>query len=106
MKGPDQRISLSPNELSELVIGCNAIKQAMGNTKTILPDEKPVMKFARESVVSTNDISAGEKFTNENISTKRPGNGKIPAKLFFKVLGKKAKRNIKNNTQLRPNDII
>ena len=106
MKGPDQKISLSPNELSELVIGCNAVKHAMGNTKTILPGEKAVMKFARECVVSINNISAGEKFTDENISTKRPGNGKIPAKLFFKVLGRKAKRDIKNNTQLRPNDII
>jgi len=106
MKGPDQKISLSPNELSELVIGCNAVQIAMGDKKTILPDEKPVMKFARESVVSIKNIPVGEKITTKNISTKRPGNGKIPAKFYFKILGKKTKKSIKNNTQLNPDDLI
>ena len=106
MDGPDQKISLSPDELSELVIGCNAIKSAMGNTKSILPDEKPVMKFARESVVTIKNISSGQIFTTKNISTKRPGDGKIPAKSYLKILGKKAKKSIKNNVQLSPNDVI
>ena len=89
----------SPNELSELVIGCNAVKHAMGNTKTILPGEKPVMKFARECVVSINNISAGEKFTDENISTKRPGNGMSPM-LINKLIGKKSKHNYKKDKKI------
>ena len=42
--------------------------------------EKPILKFARESIVSLKKISKGEKFSEKNISTKRPATGDIPAK--------------------------
>jgi len=105
MAGPDQNLSLEPNELRDLVIGCNAIKVALGNTKKILNDEKPILKFARESVVSIKDINKGEKFSDQNISTKRPGTGKIIAKDFFKIIGRIANRNITKEKQLSWNDI-
>ena len=39
MPGPDQKISLNPFELSELVKGCKAVKLALGETKKILKKE-------------------------------------------------------------------
>ena len=63
MKGPDQKLSLEYNELSELVKGCNAIKLALGNSKKILKKELPILNFARESVVVREEIVKGEKFT-------------------------------------------
>jgi len=105
MPGPDQSLSLEPNELKDLVVGCNAIKDALGNTKSILSDEIPILKFARESVVSIKDIKKGEFFSEKNISTKRPGTGKIPAKDYFKIIGKIANRNISEDKQLSWNDI-
>ncbi|EPA05730.1 N-acetylneuraminate synthase family protein [Candidatus Nitrosarchaeum limnium] len=33
MPGPDQKLSLEPHELAELVRGCRAIKLALGDTK-------------------------------------------------------------------------
>jgi len=105
MPGPDQNLSLEPNELKDLVIGCNAIKEALGDVKNILKNEKPILKFARESIVSIKNIKKGDKFSEQNITTKRPGTGKIMAKDYFKIIGKIASSNILNDKQLSWNDI-
>ena len=105
MPGPDQKLSLNLNELSELVKGCKAVKLALGDSKKILVKEKPILKFARESVVSLKKISKGEKFSEKNISTKRPATGDIPAKDYYKIIGRSAKRNISDNIQLSQNDV-
>ena len=105
MPGPDQKISLEQDELLELVKGCKAIKLALGDTKKILKKEKPVLKFARESVVSIKKIQKGEKFTEKNIGTKRPNTGQIPAKKFYQIIGKKSKQIISVNQQLSYSDV-
>lgn len=106
MPGPDQKISLEQDELSELVKGCKAVKLALGDTKKILQKEKPVLKFARESVVSIATIQKGEKFTEKNISTKRPYTGQIPANKFYQIIGKKARQMIPANKQLLYSDVF
>lgn len=105
MPGPDQKLSLEPDELAELVKGCRAVKLALGSTKKILKKELPVLRFARESVVANENISKGDKFTEENLTTKRPNTGQVPAKEFYKIIGKKAKRNITRDRQLLYSDI-
>jgi len=105
MPGPDQKISLEEHELTELVKGCKAIKLALGDTKKILRKEKPILKFARESVVSIKNIEKDEIFSEKNIGTKRPNTGQIAAKNFYNILGKKAKHRILNNKQLSYGDI-
>lgn len=105
MPGPDQKLSLEFEELSELVKGCRAIKLALGNSKKILKKELPVLHFARESIVTKEKISKGEIFSEENLTTKRPNTGQIPAKNFYKIIGKKAKRDIQKNKQLKRSDI-
>jgi len=105
MSGPDQKLSLEPQEFEELVKGCRAVKSALGNSKVILKKEKPIIKFARESVVTINTIKKNDVFASNNISTKRPYTGEIPANQFYKVLGKKASRNILLNKQLRWADV-
>jgi len=105
MSGPDQKLSLEYNELSELVKGCKAIKLALGSSKKILKKELPVLHFARESVVTIGSISKGEIFSEKNLTTKRPNTGEIAAKNFYKIIGKKAKRDIQKNKQLKHSDI-
>ncbi|MCV0410542.1 N-acetylneuraminate synthase family protein [Nitrosopumilus sp.] len=104
LPGPDQKLSLEPNEFSELVKGCRAVKLALGNSKKIFSKEKPILKFARESVVSLKNISIGEKFSEKNITTKRPATGDIPSRDYYKIIGKLAKRNIPKNVQLSKKD--
>ena len=56
--------------------------------------ELPVLRFARESVVAKTKIRKYEIFSEKNLTTKRPNTGQIPAKNFYKILGKKAKKDI------------
>lgn len=103
--GPDIALSITPNELAELIIGSRAIQAARGGGKTILAEEKNIIDFAYACVVSIRDIKAGEQFTKKNIWVKRPGTGEIKAKDYEKVLGKKAMSNIRADGQLKYSDI-
>lgn len=102
--GPDVPISLTPDELGELVRGAKAVHEALGGGKTILAEEKPTIDFAYACVVTTKAISSGELFTEDNIWVKRPGTGEIFAKDYSSILGKKAARDIHKNTQLSYSD--
>lgn len=101
--GPDVPISITPPELKDLIDGSRAIYKALGGKKTILKEEAPTIKFAYACVVTTKDINKGEAFTKDNIWVKRPGTGEIKAEFYSKVLGKKAKKDIKKNSQLKWN---
>ena len=103
--GTDIALSISPEELKELVIGSKAIFEARGGRKEILPEEQPTINFAYASVVSIADIKKDEVFTEANIWVKRPGTG-ILAEKYWDILGKKAAKEIKKDELLRPGDII
>ena len=99
--GPDIPISIDSGELKELIRGCTAIHEALGGSKTILPEEQPTISFAYASVVSIKDIKKGDILTRENIWVKRPGTGEIHAKYFEGLLNHRAKRDIKKDIQLK-----
>lgn len=103
--GPDNPISIEPNELAELVRGARAIYLARGGQKTVLSIEKPVIGFAYASVVTTRDVKAGEALNLDNVWVKRPGTGSIPARNLDKVIGRKARRDLPVNTQISPLDL-
>jgi len=99
--GPDVPISVDPIELKDLIKGSMAIHQALGGKKTILKEEKPTIDFAYACVVATKNIEKDEYFTKDNIWVKRPGIGNIKAKDYYKVLNKRAIKDIKKDTQLK-----
>jgi len=103
--GPDIEVSITPNELKELITGSNSIHQALGGQKNILKEEQPTIKFAYSCIVSTKNIKKNELFTTENIWVKRPGTGQILAKEYFNIIGKQAKKNIKKDRQILNNDV-
>ena len=98
--GPDIPISITPDELKDLISGSRAIHYALGGEKEILSEEKPTIDFAYACVVAIRDIQVGEKLTMDNIWAKRPGTGEIKAESFDKVLGKSAKKAIQKNKQI------
>ena len=102
-KGPDHASSLEPHELKQLVEGCNAVFDARAEKKKIHFEEKEIIKWARESVVSICDIKVGEILTKNNVSVKRPApkSNEIAASEYFKILNKKAKIKINKNSKLR-----
>ena len=59
------------------------------------------MNFAFASVVSKTSIKKGAILSRKNICLKRPGNGDFKAKDFTRILGKKIKKNIKENVQIK-----
>lgn len=102
--GPDQKVSIEPGELKDLVDGVRAIKKALGGIKKINDDEIPVKEMARESVVSLVDIPQGTAIEANMVWVKRPGTG-IPAKELNNIIGKKAKQYIKADQLILWNDI-
>lgn len=92
MQGPDHKASLEPDELAEMVRSVRHIEQALGDGKKKPSEsEKKNMPVARKSIVAGQSIRAGEKFTEENLTAKRPGTGLSPM-LWNQVIGQKAKR--------------
>ena len=92
MEGPDHKASLEPNELAELVKVVRHIEQALGDGEKKPSDsEKKNMSVARKSIVAGCEIKAGERFTEDNLTAKRPGTGLSPM-LWNQVIGQTAKR--------------
>ncbi len=93
LEGPDHRASLEPIELMAMVSAIRNIELAMAGTgeKKPTPSEQKNIVVARRSIVAAVPIAAGETFTEENLTTKRPANGLSPM-LWDEVLGKAAKR--------------
>lgn len=92
MEGPDHKASLEPNELAEMVRSIRNVESALGGGKKEPSDsEKKNIAIARKSIVARCDIRAGEIFTEENLTAKRPGGGLSPM-LWNQVLNKQAKR--------------
>lgn len=92
MVGPDHKASLEPRELKAMVEAIRNIEKALGDgvkKRTVV--EREIMAIARKSIVAERDIHAGKIFTEENITTKRPGTGISPMK-WDMVIGKTAKR--------------
>ena len=97
MEGPDHKASLEPRELAAMVSAIRNIEQAIGNgEKTASPSERKNRSIVRKSIVAKCSIQAGEIFTAENLTTKRPGTGIDPMN-WFEVLGKAAPRNFEED---------
>ena len=100
-KGPDIPASIDENEFKQLLIGCNILSLQRGGKKDHLKQEQVTRNFAFASVVTIKNIKKGERFSKKNLWVKRPGNGQIKAEKYYKILGKKSKKNLKNNIQLK-----
>lgn len=79
MEGPDHKASLEPDELKLMVASIRNIEKALGSgIKKPAESEKKNIAIARKSIVASVPIKKGEVLTEENITTKRPGNGISP----------------------------
>tara|TARA_B100000579_G_scaffold68503_1_gene51443 strand:+ start:1119 stop:2147 length:1029 start_codon:yes stop_codon:yes gene_type:complete len=105
--GPDHLSSIETEDLKSLVIGSKAVWQAMGSKRIIHEEEKEIVAWARESVVSIKPINKGDLITTEMIKIKRPSpkEGGIAAKDYKEVLGKKALKDIEKDQQIYWNQI-
>ena len=98
--GPDIECSMDPEDLRDLIVGSKAIFEASGGTKGPVAEEKVTMDFAFATVVTTKNISAGEKFTKDNLWVKRPGTGEFSAEDYDSLIGKTASQDLKADIHL------
>lgn len=101
MEGPDHKASLEPEELAEMVQAIRKVELALGSEKKqVSRQEAANRKVARKSIVAARDIQAGEIFTEENLTVKRPGDGISPMK-WPEILGKKAPRDFRKEERIK-----
>ena len=90
LPGPDQKASLEPDELRQMVEAVRQVEASLGGTEKIVADvERPNIEVARKSIVAARPISKGEIFSEENITVKRPGSGISPM-MWDSVIGRQA----------------
>jgi N,N'-diacetyllegionaminate synthase len=90
--GPDHKASLEPDEFAVMVRAIRNIEQAMGDgIKRPSPSEAKNKPIARKSLVAARSIKAGERFTPENLTAKRPGTGVSPMR-WDTAMGRTATR--------------
>jgi N,N'-diacetyllegionaminate synthase len=100
MEGPDHKASLEPNELFAMVKAIRNVEMAIGDgVKTVGSSECKNRDIARKSIVASKTIKEGDVFSEDNIASKRPGNGMSPMK-WFEVLGRIAQREYEQDDQI------
>lgn len=92
MEGPDHKASLEPDELKKMIQAIRNVEEAMGGgVKEPSESEKKNISVARKSIVAGRKIKIGELFTEDNLTTKRPGNGISPMR-WDEIVGTVAAR--------------
>jgi len=98
--GVDSAFSMEPAEMKMLVDESEKAFLALGQVQLEIQEVEKKSLFYKRSIYSKADINAGDIFTKENLCVIRPALGLSP-KYFEKILGKKAKTNIKMGTPLK-----
>jgi N-acetylneuraminate synthase len=104
--GPDIVCSMDGKEMKELIEGAAILQKARGGSKGAVEAEIPTINFAFASVVTIRPVAKGESFTSDNLWVKRPGTGAYKAEHFESLLGKKAARDIAEDIQISPTDVM
>ena len=90
MSGPDHKASINPYQFKNMVDQIRLTEKMLGDGKKIpTKNELKNKPFARKSLVAKINISKGDKFSEKNLTTKRPATGVSPMKFNY-YLKKKA----------------
>ena len=97
MEGPDHKASIEPDEFKDMVKAIRNVEIALGNgEKNPTKSELSNISVARKSIIASRSIRAGEVFSEENITTKRPGTGINPMR-WNEIIGKIAIRDFEED---------
>lgn len=98
MEGPDHKASLEPRELKDMVVAIRNVSAAISGDGCKRPSraELDIASVARKSIVASRAIRKGEAFSEENLTTRRPGTGISPMR-WDEVVGRIACRSFEEN---------
>lgn len=97
--GPDSAFSLEPAEFKAMVEAVRTAERALGGVHFGPSGEEGKSRVFRRSLFVVEDVKAGEKFTEKNVRSIRPGNG-LHTRHLKEVLGRAATRDIPRGTPL------
>lgn len=105
LPGPDHLASLEPSELKQMVSSIRNVSMGLGRPiKGLSRSEAKNRHAARKSIVAAAAIRKGEKFSESNLTTKRPGSGLSPMK-WPEIVGTVAHRDYQPDEFIElPND--
>ena len=90
LPGPDHQASLEPHQLARMIQSIRNVELAQGTgVKTPASSEHENIQVARRSIVAKRRILQGEKFSDENLTSKRPAIGISPMR-WDEVIGRVA----------------
>ena len=107
LPGNDHYHSMDYKDLKKLRSNINKILNLIGNKKIKgpIPSEKKAIKNARRSIVVAKKIKKGEKFSEQNLTFKRPAVG-LSISEWNKVIGKRSKKNLKEDDVVKKIHIL
>ena len=97
--GPDSKFSMEPEEFKSMVDGIREMEKALGKVTYQLTEKQRSSREHSRSLFVVKDIKGGEKFTEENVRSIRPGFG-METKYIDDIIGKEAKIDIKKGTPM------
>lgn len=102
--GPDDSFSLEESDLSSLCQSSKTVWNALGRVNYERKSSEKDNLVFRRSLYVVADIKQGERITENNVRSIRPGYG-LPPKFLSEVLGKTANKAISRGTALSMDDI-
>ncbi len=100
IKSPDSFFSIEPKEFKYLIDNVRLIEKALGEPSYKLTESQKKSIVFRRSLFVVKDIKKGERFTEQNVRSIRPGQGLKP-KYFKDIINRKAKKTVKKGIPLQ-----
>ncbi len=102
---PDSKFSISTKKMTQLNIQKKKFFSFLGKNNKFLKNSEKKSLIFRRSLFALNEIKNGDKFSSKNICTLRPKIG-ICASNYFKIIGRKSRKNIKKNSPIYFKDVL
>ncbi len=105
LPGPDHKASVLPDEFALLINSVRKTEQILGKKEKICQKEESQMaSVSRKSLTLIQSLEKGDQLDEKHFTLKRPGTG-----LFYKdlkkILGRKVKKSLKQDYQIKFEDL-
>lgn len=100
IENPDSSFSMEPQEFAQMVQEIRQAEKAKGRVHYGVTEQEKSNHIFRKSIFATEDVKAGEIFSEKNVRVIRPGYGLHPRE-WENILGKQALTDIKRGMPLK-----
>jgi sialic acid synthase len=106
MRGSDQRYSLIPETMAELVQGTSLVRRSLGDgIKHRHPSEESALHKLGKKIVAATDLPAGHILSRTDLAVRSPADG-LPPHLLDKLIGTRLLRRLERDEALTFQDIV